>query len=144
MKKKSPVSYEDEKEWLKFLQDTEKLPDKDKSNIFENRDKKKTRKLDLHGFSLQAANEEVKKFIIESYENQYVKLLVILGKGTRSKVYENPYLSEKMNILKNSVPEYIKNNVDLSSKISKISKASIKDGGEGAIYIFLKMKFYHY
>ncbi len=138
MKKKSPVSYEDEKEWLKFLQDTEKLPDKDKSNIFENRDKKKTRKLDLHGFSLQAANEEVKKFIIESYENQYVKLLVILGKGTRSKVYENPYLSEKMNILKNSVPEYIKNNVDLSSKISKISKASIKDGGEGAIYIFLK------
>ena len=35
-------------------------------------------------------------------------------------------------------PEYIKNNVDLSSKISKISKASIKDGGEGAIYIFLK------
>tara|TARA_Y100000590_G_C15552488_1_gene951476 strand:+ start:325 stop:756 length:432 start_codon:yes stop_codon:yes gene_type:complete len=138
VKKKSPVSYEDEKEWLKFLQDTEKLPDKDKSNIFENRDKKKTRKLDLHGFSLQAANEEVKKFIIESYENQYVKLLVILGKGTRSKVYENPYLSEKMNILKNSVPEYIKNNVDLSSKISKISKASIKDGGEGAIYIFLK------
>ena len=43
-----------------------------------------------------------------------------------------------MNILKNSIPEYIKNNIELKNKISKISQASLKDGGEGAIYIFLK------
>jgi len=40
--------------------------------------------------------------------------------------------------LKYSVPEFIKNDEDLKNKINKISKAEIKDGGEGAIYIFLK------
>ena len=43
-----------------------------------------------------------------------------------------------MNILKNSVPEYLKNNIELHNKISDISKANLKDGGEGAFYIFLK------
>ena len=28
---------------------------------------------------------------------------------------------------------------DLKGKISKITKASIQDGGEGAIYIFIKI-----
>ena len=36
------------------------------------------------------------------------------------------------------MPEYIKNDEDLNNKISRISKADLKDGGEGAIYIFLK------
>ena len=65
-------------------------------------------------------------------------MIVVTGKGLHSENENNPYISKNLSILKNSVPEYIKNNVDLSSKISKISKASIKDGGEGAIYIFLK------
>jgi DNA-nicking Smr family endonuclease len=43
-----------------------------------------------------------------------------------------------MNILKHSIPEYLKNNMELNNKISNISKASFKDGGEGAFYIFLK------
>ena len=45
-----------------------------------------------------------------------------------------------MNILKNSVPDFIKNDKNLSSKIIRISKADKKDGGDGAIYIFLKNK----
>jgi len=56
----------------------------------------------------------------------------------KSKSHNNPYLSEKLHVLKYSVPEYITNNENLINKISKISKASLKDGGEGAIYIFLK------
>ena len=43
-----------------------------------------------------------------------------------------------MNVLKNSVPEFIMNDEDLFNKITKISKASIQDGGDGAFYIFLK------
>ena len=95
-------------------------------------------KLDLHGFSLSEANKEVKKFIIKSFQDGYKKLLIITGKGLKSKSHNNPYLSEKLNVLKYSVPEYITNNENLINKISKISKASLKDGGEGAIYIFLK------
>ena len=98
----------------------------------------KVRKLDLHGFSLIEANKIVRKFIIESFNNGYKKLLIITGKGLRSKSYNNPYLSEKLNILKYSVPEYINNNENLNCKINKISQASLKDGGEGAIYIYLK------
>ena len=98
----------------------------------------KVRKLDLHGFSLIEANRTVKKFIIESFNNGYKKLLIVTGKGARSKSHENPYLSEKLSVLKYSVPEYINNDENLINKIRKISKASLKDGGEGAIYIFLK------
>ena len=46
----------------------------------------KIRKLDLHGLSLNQANKIVKKFIIESFEEGYKKLLIITGKGLRSKV----------------------------------------------------------
>ena len=60
-----------------------------------------------------------------------------IRKGTRSKFYNNPYLSGKYSILKNSIPEFIQNDEVLKDKIKKISQANIKDGGEGAIYIFL-------
>ena len=75
---------------------------------------KKTPKLDLHGFSLVEANKIVKKFIIESSHNiGYKKILIITGKGLRSKSHNNPYVSEKLSMLKYSIPEYIKNNESL-------------------------------
>jgi DNA-nicking Smr family endonuclease len=94
----------------------------------------------LHGFSLSEANKAVKRFIIESFDRGYKKILIVTGKGLRSMSYENPYISKNLSILKNSIPEYINNNESLMSKIIKISKANIKDGGDGAIYIFLKNK----
>ena len=36
------------------------------------------------------------------------------------------------------MPEYIKSDENLNTKISRISRADYKDGGDGAIYIFLK------
>ena len=60
------------------------------------------------------------------------------GKGTRSKAFENPYVSEKLSVLRYSIPEFIKQDGDLNRKVIRISVAEIKDGGEGAIYIFLK------
>ena len=87
---------------------------------------------------MEESNKKVKKFIIESSNRGYKKLLVITGKGLRSKSYSNPYISEKLNVLRNSVPEFIKDDEDLRNKISKVLEADIRDGGEGAIYIFLK------
>ena len=80
----------------------------------------------------------VKKFIMESCNEGYKKLLVVTGKGLRSQVYNDPYRSEKMSTLKHSVPEYIKNDDDLLSKVKKITSADSNHGGDGAIYIFLK------
>ena len=80
----------------------------------------------------------MKKFIVESFDCGYKKLLIVTGKGSRSKSYDNPYISEKLSVLRYSVPEFIRNDENLDNKINRISTADIKDGGEGAIYIFLK------
>jgi len=92
----------------------------------------------LHGLSLDEANKKigilVDKYFLEGVE----KIIVITGKGLRSKTIDNPYVSKDLSILKNSVPDYINANSKIKNKIKSISKAEIKDGGEGAFYIFLK------
>ena len=138
MKKKYPATPKDKKDWIAFTKRLENIHDKDNDFIKQNTTVNKIRKLDLHGLSLNQANKIVKKFIIESFENEYKKLLIITGKGLRSKVHRNPYLSEQMSVLKHSVPAFIKNDEDLFGKIGRISTADLKDGGEGAFYIFLR------
>ena len=138
MKKKYVPSSKDKKDWLDFTKQIGNISPKEGDFPQENIEIKKVLKLDLHGSSLRESNEMVKKFISESFNLGYKKLLIVTGKGLRSKSYDNPYVSEKLNVLKYSVTEFIKNNADLNNKIIKIEKADIKDGGEGAIYIFLK------
>jgi len=138
VKKKYQVPTKDKNDWLDYTKQLNNIEDKDKE--FNSKIKKSPRikKLDLHGYSLSEANTKVKKFIIECFKDNFQKLLIVTGKGSRSKIYENPYLSEKMNILKYSIPDYINNDNDLNNKIIKISEASLQDGGSGAFYIFLK------
>ena len=138
MKKKYVPSSKDKKDWLDFTKQIGNISPKEGDFPQENIEIKKVLKLDLHGSSLRESNEMVKKFISESFNLGYKKLLIVTGKGLRSKSYDNPYVSEKLSILKHSVPEYISCDKILLNKISKITKADIKDGGEGAIYIFLK------
>ena len=138
MKKKYIASSQDKKDWITFTKQMGNVSVKKIDLPEQNIETNKIRKLDLHGSSLIEANKVVKKFIIESFNNGCKKLLIVTGKGLRSKSYDNPYLSEKLSVLKHSVPEYIKSNENLINKIRKISKADIKDGGEGAFYIFLK------
>ncbi len=138
MKKKYSASSKDKKDWADFTKQVGNISVKEDDFLEENRQINKVRKLDLHGYSLDNANKVVKKFIIESFDKGYNKLLVVTGKGLRSKSYDNPYISENLSVLKNSVPEYIKNNENLNSIISKIIQADQQDGGEGAINIFLK------
>ena len=138
MKKKRFVTPKDKKDWDVFTKQMGDISPKESDLLKENIEINKVKKLDLHGSSLIEANKIVKKFIIESFNNGYKKILVVTGKGLRSKSYNNPYVSEKLNVLRYSVPEFIKNDENLNNKISRTSKAAIKDGGEGAIYIFLK------
>ena len=137
VKKKPTVSSKDQEEWLAYTKKMSDITFKDE-DVFKQKLDNRVPKLDLHGLSLNQANKEVKKFIIESFTNRRKKIVVITGKGSRSKSYNNPYISEKLSILKNSIPDYISRNKELMKKISKISKASLKNGDDGAIYIFLK------
>ena len=138
MKKKYTVPLNEKKDWVNFTKQMESISVKDDDYLKENNKIKKERKLDLHGYSLEDANKIVKKFIIESFNKNYKKLLIVTGKGSRSKSYDNPYISENFSILKNSVPEYIKNDESLNSIISKIMQADRKEGGDGAISILLR------
>ena len=138
MKKKYFASSKDKKDWADFTKQMSNISVKESDFLEENQQKIKVRKLDLHGYSLNDANKVIKKFIIESFNKRYNKLLIVTGRGLRSKSYDNPYISKNLSVLKNSVPEYIKNDENLNSIINKITKADQKDGGEGAINIFLK------
>ena len=140
MNKKKYPTEKDKKDWVDFTKNLKNIEDKEK-NLSESKiPVKEVKKLDLHGCSLEEANSKVRIFINKSYEENFRKLLVVTGKGLRSKAYEDPYRSNNMSILKNSVPNFIKSNQDLSNKIIKISKAEQQDGGDGAFYILLKNK----
>ena len=138
VKKKNFISSKDKKDWVAFTKQMGNIKAKESDLLKENIKVSEIKKLDLHGFSLVEANKIVKNFIINSFNSGYKKLLIVTGKGLRSKSHDNPYLSEKLSVLKYSVREYIKNDENLANKINSISTADIKDGGEGGIYIFLK------
>ena len=140
MKKKYSVPSQDKKDWFDFTKTNNDVGVKEDDFTERNDVSDKIPKLDLHGYSLDKANQMVKKFIIDSFNIGYKKLLIITGKGSRSKYINNPYVSEKLSKLKYSVPNYIKNDENLSDKIKKISAANFKEGGDGAVYVFLKNK----
>ena len=137
MKKKDLFSKKNKKDWEEFTRKLEHITDKEDS-LSNQKNINHVKKLDLHGYSLDDANKEVKKFIINSYRNGFKKLIIITGKGKGSKIYDDPYISEKMGVLKNSVPDFIMQDFDLKNIISSLSKAKISDGGDGAIYVNLK------
>ena len=132
------ISEKDKKTWEEFLSNDQKIPDKD--NFQSEIKSKKTRSLDLHGKTLDEANQIIENFIRKSYEDKVHKLIIVTGKGLHSSNEKNPYVSKDLGILKYSVPEFLKNNSELMKIISEIKDASINDGGSGAFYIFLKKK----
>ena len=134
------ISDKDREDWNKFLSDNEKIPNKDLINLKKLR-QEKIKKLDLHGYTLEEANTAVEQFIQKGFDESVTKIIVITGKGLRSKNVINPYLSKDLSILKYSVPEFIESNKKLIKMIIEITDAKIEDGGSGAFYIHLKNKF---
>ena len=134
----SKISDKDKKDWKNFISSKDEIPNKD-LKIIKNKIKKKIiKKIDLHGFSLENANKVIEEFITQSFEEGVNKIIVITGKGLRSKNDENPYISKNLSILKYSVPEFIKSSRNLMKIIKNINEADIEDGGKGAFYIYLK------
>ena len=130
------ISNKDKKDWKNFILSKEKLTNKDIVKPYKSLNK--VRKIDLHGYTLEAANKAVEQFIIKSYQNTVYKLIIVTGKGIHSKNDKDPYVSKDLSILKNSVPAFIKKNKNLMKLIYDFQDAQIEDGGSGAFYIFLK------
>jgi DNA-nicking Smr family endonuclease len=134
----SKISDKDKKDWKNFITSKDKISNKDLKIIKDKIKKKIIKKIDLHGFSLENANKVIDEFVTQSFEEGVNKIIVITGKGLRSKNNENPYISKNLSILKYSVPEFIKSNISLMKIIKNINEADIEDGGKGAFYIYLK------
>ena len=133
------ITDKDKKDWEYFISNKEKIPNKD--NLYQKKIRQeKIKKIDLHGYTLEEANKHVESFIKKSYDNNVTKIIVITGKGLRSKNIVNPYLSKDLSILKYSVPEFIESKNSLIKMIVEINDAKIEDGGSGAFYIYLKNK----
>ena len=130
------LSDKDKKDWQNFLNSSERIQSKDLEQP--NDQTISERSIDLHGFTLDEANEEISKFIENCYLNKVKKINVITGKGMRSKNINDPYQSSKLSILKYSVPEYIKNNSELMKKVIKIDFESVDSPSKGNFNILLK------
>ena len=135
------LSNKDKKDWKNFISSKEKLLDKDKFFFKKDENLYLFKTIDLHGLSLDVANKKIDVFINICFVKKIKKIIVITGKGNRSKTINNPYISKDLSILKNSVPEFIKSNQNLMKMIKSIEGAKIEDGGSGAFYIYLKNKF---
>ena len=135
------LSKKDLKAWRNFVEGNQSVPDKDNfKNVKKN---KKEATIDLHGFSLDQANNKVEKFIIDCFDKKIEKLNIITGKGLRSKVDQNPYQSKDLGILKYSVPEFVKSNTTLMSIIKRIEdQTDNKNSGFFCIYLKLKNKLW--
>ncbi len=136
---KNKISDKDKKDWQKFIESKERVQNKDSYN---NEEKKISieKTIDLHGYSLDEANQKIKEFIEKSYLESVSKINIITGKGSRSKNKNDPYQSSDLGILKYSIPDYIKNNIELMKKIKKIDFQSINSSNLGSFYIILKKK----
>ena len=89
--------------------------------------------LDLHGFSLIDAENELKFFVGDSLRQNKNLLLIITGKGSNSR----PDIYGKTLTIKSEVKKWLSDSF-YSDKVKYISKALERHGGEGAYYFFLK------
>ncbi len=131
------ISEKDIKDWKEFTESNSKIENKDID--FVQLEKISNRTLDLHGLTLEIANKKIKQFIKSSFDKNVEKIIVITGKGLRSKVDQNPYQSKDLSILKYSVPEFIRNNLELMSLIKKIDDRT-ENKNSGSFTIHLKSK----
>ena len=92
------ISDKDKKDWHKFINSTEKLPNKD----FKHHKNKnlKVKSIDLHGYTLDEANKTTEDLINKSFLEGINKLIIVTGKGLHSKNYTDPFVSKDMSILK--------------------------------------------
>ena len=95
-------------------------------------------KIDLHGFTLEEAFKKIRAVIEICYEKDLRTILVITGKGLRSKVKENPYLSEDLSLLKYAIPNFIKDN--FFEIVNSIEEPDQNLGGSGAFLLRLKKR----
>jgi len=135
VKKKDTLSQKDKEDWKNFLEDTSRVPDKDKK--YQIKDTNSKFRFDLHGLTMNEANKKVKEIVKYCSEKNYKEILLITGKGLHSNK-EDVYKSSKLSKIRFSVPDFINSDPEISKLILSMDNPPQKDGGEGALLIRLK------
>lgn len=91
-------------------------------------------RIDLHGYTKDQAKGVLTTFIRAAYGEGKRCVLVITGKGSRN---QTGTLLPTKGVLRLNVPKWL-NEDPLSDLIIKHYPAKPKDGGDGAIYVYLK------
>lgn len=137
MTKKKNISQNDLDVWQNYLKNPKDIVDKDLNT--DTLDNKPNRFIfDLHGYTLNKANDKVKELIFFCSEKNFKEILLITGKGIHSNSSADVYSSKDLSKLRYSVPDYIRSNSEISILVSSISLANKLDGGDGALIIKLK------
>ncbi len=137
MIKKKELNQKDKKTWEDYIKNPSDIYDKDQG-ITKNTQRRGRYKFDLHGFTLDDANNKVEEIIYHCLKNKFKELLLITGKGIHSTNDSDAYVSKDLGKLKYSIPEFLKTNSELRKFIISVNSAEKKDGGEGAIIIKLR------
>jgi DNA-nicking Smr family endonuclease len=92
-------------------------------------------RLDLHGMNRVQAYDSLKKFILSSHKKGLRHVLVITGKGQRSRNFDED--ARAKGVLRQAVPMWLSEGA-MGEIVLKWSCARPRDGGEGALYILLR------
>ena len=92
-------------------------------------------KLDLHGLTSEQAHRVLMPFIIKNFKQNKRLVLVITGKGEKNN--DNAYGSSNLGVLKKKVPQWLRLQ-PVNDCILDFVEAHQKDGGSGALYVYLK------
>ena len=93
-------------------------------------------RLDLHGLTRTQAYEQLNNFLSSCYQRHLRCVLVITGKGKSQATSEN-WLTPSQGVLKTHVPLWLAEGY-LRKIVLKFTSALPKDGGSGALYVYLK------
>ena len=89
------------------------------------------RRLDLHGLSRTEAHQAVAEFIMEAMENGSRSLLIVHGRGNRSKDQEA--------VLKGNLVGWLESGRGvIGGQVLAFCSAKPADGGSGAMYVLLR------
>jgi DNA-nicking Smr family endonuclease len=95
--------------------------------------------LDLHGMTVNQAHQTIRSFIHSSHTLYGRRcVLIITGKG-RSDKSNLPFDMPVRGVLRREVPLWLQS-AEFRGSVSGVSVAHPRDGGQGALYVYLRKK----
>lgn len=94
-------------------------------------------RIDLHGMTLSEAHSELVHFILSCHRAGMRLVLVITGKGKRG--LDHGPIPARIGALRHQVPHWLAL-PPLGSHILQVTPSSVKHGGDGALYVYLRRR----